>query len=713
MSNNKNPYFLPIGNSGMMKRWIVDNVDIPCIKHCHTAGVSMSPGTAVYASTDGKIYPYQVTSDALYIGILEDPAYIGKPVTVQYAGYLNIEGSGWVAGQPYYADNGGGVSLTGAGRQVAVGVGTDSIVVLGVGGAGGNVEDNLGVYFVDRRYEDPAGAHVTGFTLASITSTNTSYTAQLGLARRGSAANPYPDPWSARNQALEDLSSGLITQASIVVLSGVWTVGSDDPTKNGSVDGTSPNSGVVADLTFDLGEGGYDPTFNTSSLLKTRLHFFFHPGTELHFINSFFNLSLVMEDSFYQSPTLEYTTSLQGHLSIYSPYPTYGYTFVINNPLAKVDIQLDYMEGAKPATDGMFYINTFDTLNIKVKSILGYGGGYYFTIFDAYATSTPSHDSVPSGVSTLNVEIDDFKCLAATDPAYGRECSLLYMGGDSSYQRYSGYYNGNFYVKNVYVVGTVSNEYGNLASFGSGTPGAYLPFNMQFNVQIDNAVVLVDTAYWLLQPSQSANCSLFTVGAFGRNEFISISAKEIKTEYPMLGTLRTNSQNSAGIVASSGTFRVNINCDNLEKFTNSVLSGIQSSLIFVGLIQDGGNGVTTASSGMIYISGNYKSPDWMFQFEGDTTKTNRVSFSGGYRTTGTAKSTFNLNADKADFLSITDAVLNSGLGSFSVTAGSAYPSRVHNVLFKNTLSNNSINPARVIAIGETPVVNSSVGTFFT
>lgn len=147
------------------------------------------------------------------------------------------------------------------------------------------------VFYVSKQYTGTANAVITGLTLADITSTNVDYTTQLNNAAVGSIKNTYPCPWSARNAALDAIAAGEITNATIVILPGNhYTIGSDDATKNGSKDGLTPNSNVVADIGFAI-------TNNTfvASLLHNNIIVHLSPGVELDYINSSYNIHCIYE----------------------------------------------------------------------------------------------------------------------------------------------------------------------------------------------------------------------------------------------------------------------------------------------------------------------------------------------------------------------------------------------------------------------------------
>jgi hypothetical protein len=120
---------VPIGNASMLKKWIVDNVDMPVIKRCFTSGEPITEGTGVYMSTDGKVYTYDTANKDTYIGIASDSVYANKSVTIILQGYLKVPFSGWDKGILYYMDSSGNLVTTATNKKVAVGVAKDAIIV--------------------------------------------------------------------------------------------------------------------------------------------------------------------------------------------------------------------------------------------------------------------------------------------------------------------------------------------------------------------------------------------------------------------------------------------------------------------------------------------------------------------------------------------------------------------------------------------------------
>lgn len=146
------------------------------------------------------------------------------------------------------------------------------------------------VFYVSKKYTGAGAAIVTGTTLASITSTNTSYMTQLAAAKMGSLQDPYPDPWSARNAAMDAQIAGIVKIGYIVVLpDNTYTVGSNAATSNGTiVPPYSPSGNEVADVGFSS-TNGYSAV---ASLFQNNIYTEFKDSSGLYYICKAYNIFL-------------------------------------------------------------------------------------------------------------------------------------------------------------------------------------------------------------------------------------------------------------------------------------------------------------------------------------------------------------------------------------------------------------------------------------
>ena len=150
------------------------------------------------------------------------------------------------------------------------------------GGDGSSDSIQAGIFYVARKYPGPARAVISNLTLAGVSSIDSAYTAQLSTAKMGSFSHPYPDPYSARNAAMDQVAAGKIPSATVVVLDNQqWYVGSNDSTQNGNYSG-STTSGGVADIQFSETNG-----FSAvASLAQNKVNYHFGVNAGFYYINS-------------------------------------------------------------------------------------------------------------------------------------------------------------------------------------------------------------------------------------------------------------------------------------------------------------------------------------------------------------------------------------------------------------------------------------------
>lgn len=167
---------------------------------------------------------------------------------------------------------------------------------------GGSEFLNNQIFYVSKGYNTPGNAVVSGLTLGDITSSNTTYSQQLSNAMMGSRNHPYPCPWSARNAALDAINSSTIQSALVMVLDSEYTVGSDNPSSNGSIYGTA-GDGTITDVQF-----GTSNTTNVSSLLQDKISYYFTKNSGIVYLNSsypiYFGYNIDLSDSPWESSIL-------------------------------------------------------------------------------------------------------------------------------------------------------------------------------------------------------------------------------------------------------------------------------------------------------------------------------------------------------------------------------------------------------------------------
>lgn len=137
------------------------------------------------------------------------------------------------------------------------------------------------IFYVAKKYINPGKALISGLTLAGITSPNSSYLQQLQDARMGDPVLSYPDPYAARNAAMDSIAAGKIASATIVVPDNQqWYIGSDDAANNGNYEGTS-TSGGDADIQFTQSGGAGA----ISSLAQNKINYSFGVNAGFYYIN--------------------------------------------------------------------------------------------------------------------------------------------------------------------------------------------------------------------------------------------------------------------------------------------------------------------------------------------------------------------------------------------------------------------------------------------
>jgi hypothetical protein len=165
---------------------------------------------------------------------------------------------------------------------------------------------DTGVFYVARRYRNPGAAIVTP---SGISSTNAEWTRQYALAGINDSTHPYPDPYAAGLAAKQAIAQGLIAQAVVVVEAGnVWTVGSDDPEKNGTATGDS-----VATAVADIGMSAVTALNEEWGVLaRNQVFFVFKKNAGLSFICKQYAVRLVMNQDTGGTGTLPFESAVMG-----------------------------------------------------------------------------------------------------------------------------------------------------------------------------------------------------------------------------------------------------------------------------------------------------------------------------------------------------------------------------------------------------------------
>lgn len=102
----------------------------------YVTGMAVSVGMALMIASDGKAYPFDISSSTSYgkfIGIATTAAISGGIEIVAEVGEVAITGIGWTTNSTYYIGSNSLLTSTvpssGIIKEIAVGVGTDTIII--------------------------------------------------------------------------------------------------------------------------------------------------------------------------------------------------------------------------------------------------------------------------------------------------------------------------------------------------------------------------------------------------------------------------------------------------------------------------------------------------------------------------------------------------------------------------------------------------------
>ena len=210
------------------------------------------------------------------------------------------------------------------------------------------------IYYVSKSYTGIGAVLIDGYTLADISSTNASYTAQLANAVVGDISKPFPCPFSARNALLDDLASFTVDNGLVKVLAGDWTIGSNVSSENGDINGND-NTNTVADIQFDGDVLSLD--YGIGSFYQHNVNYEFTIGAGVTYIN--FGILILL--GFLADVTDQYFKS--GIFGKGYFRQVYGEINSLNNTLAYIDnaraeLQFHCDELTVQQTSGFIFGNT-------------------------------------------------------------------------------------------------------------------------------------------------------------------------------------------------------------------------------------------------------------------------------------------------------------------------------------------------------------------
>jgi hypothetical protein len=510
-------------------------------------------------------------------------------------------------------------------------IGSDTLHLSGVGGS----SNGKNVYYVSRKFNGIAAAVVSGNTLASVNSTNPSYLAQLAKAVPGSMVFSYPDPYSARNAALDAIAAGTITCAQVVVLEGNrYTIGSNDSTKNGSTDGLSPNNGSVADIGFDKTKLTADSSL--SSLMKNKLDVFFSMGSALTYINSSYSIYC-----FFNDDTVAFKSGIYGLGSFYQVYgevnnfiATFGR---IGNRASYTDFHAH--ELVLQQWQGFFFTD-FAVANVEIDNLIATDANV-FSVGAGVLGVTPSTGNAANPPRMLYIKVKDCR--------FGK--------GQTPYPDSNDYWYFICLFPNTPIEGTlVKIDIGNLfMKSTNGFPLFYISntsslYGVRLTVNIDNFVQRDSHLAYAGHDGGLMGCYGTTVSV---NNSITYNIKSADIDAPMLGMMNWsfNSLNKNN--------HFNINIADCQKNHSAFVGGIYNCTNI--LSRSGGEQL------VFKITGNYRSFDSSALIYAANTWysapfANLYEFSGKYESSVPGFPIAHFYANTGRIMAFTDATLiNDGI----------------------------------------------------
>lgn len=485
-----------------------------------------------------------------------------------------------------------------------------------------NINNSNNVFYVSKKFVGAAAAVITGKTLDSINSSNPSYNYQLANAIPGSITRSYPDPFSARNAAIEAITAGKILNATIIIQAGnIYTVGSDNPTQNGDLN-YNANSNIVADVGFSSSN-----STTIASLCQDKINYYFEQNSKLLYINSAYTIWM----TYYEDLTdATWESGIYGHGSFKQYYgQKQGFSSawcLINNANALFTFNADYIE--------LQYFLGFRLYNVAVFNI------DIKTIYAGY-------------VNILNVQLNR--------NGNGRD---MY-----------GYFNCDNFVYGEDKIKNTATDYWPAFSIGVTDASVNNSLrNKNINIKIGNANIKVNCSEYdtffmqkglsntnlnfnidnLHQTSSAlASNSLFgsligSTFSHSNNVLMNVDIKNAVTEYPLFGMLK-NSYADSGEMS-----KFNFHC-GLHRKLPSLIDNSEWAKRNINIQNDW---IQSNVLAKMVISGTYINESNSEVVAMDYTNLSKITELKGYfKTTAVGKHVMVLNGSQDKRLAITDATL--------------------------------------------------------
>jgi hypothetical protein len=511
-------------------------------------------------------------------------------------------------------------------------IGADTLHLNNAGGAAAGKN----VYYVSQKYTGTARAVVSGNTLASVSSTNSSYTAQLAKATPGSMVYSYPDPFSARNAALDAIAAGAIPSAEIVILPGSkYTIGSDDSTKNGSIDGSSPNNGTIADIEFPSSVLLADTS--VASVLKNKVTTYFGEESSFTYINSSYGIYC-----FYQNDSLNtnYRSAVYGKGSFYQVYGevnkfTAGFGFIGNrNSYTEFHAREIYMQQWR----GIVF-SDYATCSVDIDNVSSADANVFTMGYKGF--SSPSTGSTSNSPRMLSIKVQSLRFGRSQIP-YPSKNDYWYLLSTAN----------NLPVEGTLVNIDIANLFMQSTNNGSlfYIAGGSSDYNVHMTVNIGN---LIQRDEMIGYATENGGLIYAYGPSIAINNSITFNIKSADIDAPLLG------MENFGSNAANFNNRLNLNVGDLQKNRTAFKGGIFNVTSMLSqtqgeplLINVHGNFRSYDSAALIYITNIWYS----YPFA------NRYQFSGKYESLVHNIPVVHFYANPGKNIALTDATLiNDGI----------------------------------------------------
>jgi hypothetical protein len=331
--------------------------------------------------------------------------------------------------------------------------------------------DNVGVFYVSKNYSGIGDARFSNslYTVASITSTNAGYMQQLQAARMGDANKAYPDPWAARNAAMEAMTAGTIKKALVIINGGnTWTYGANTLSLNGDSTG-NPAINETPDIKFT----SYT---DMSSLAKNNIDYYFNPNSTLLNLAKSVAIRIIYN---VDGTDTAFTSGFYGSGNFLTPY---GSAQGLSQRFMEVNnANLTFNFEANNVVANRAWGYVFNKKNITLKINRWYGDITTSVIYSGGETregdGTPSTISVDIKHAIHGNKFSPYP-LATIDTGISNSRSFIHYGGamTNTRQKEFSFTVDNMYIESaLYIYGTLVGSQG----FGGGT-------NILTNVHIKN-----------------------------------------------------------------------------------------------------------------------------------------------------------------------------------------------------------------------------------